>query len=103
VQEFELALEDNVFELHEDLKNNTYCHGPYESFYVCDPKRRHIHKPGVRDRLVHHAVFRVIETSFDKKLIFDVWSCRKGKGTHRAVERFQKLAWKLSQNNTITA
>ena len=102
MQEFEFNLEDQVFALHKELEKRTYQHGPYESFYVCDPKRRHIHKPSVRDRLVHHAVFRVIEPIFEKQFVFDVWSCRKGKGTHRAIERFQKLAWKLSRNNTKT-
>jgi len=102
VQEFEFNLEDNVFVLYKDLRSKTYQHGPYESFYVCDPKRRHIHKPSVRDRLLHHAIFRIIEPIFEKQFIFDVWSCRKGKGTHHAVERFQKLAWKLSRNNTKT-
>jgi len=100
VQQFELHLEDNIFALHHDLKNGNYCHGTYESFYVCDPKRRHIHKPGVRDRLVHHAIFRILEPMYDKSFIYDVWSCRKEKGTHGAVKRFQKIAWKLSRNNT---
>lgn len=102
VQAFELRLEDEVFVLHEELKNGTYAHGSYVSFYVCDPKRRHIHKPAVRDRLVHHAVFRVIEPLFERGFIFDAWSCRKGKGTHKAIERFQDFAWKLSRNNTRT-
>lgn len=102
VQEFGWTLEDEIFRLHEDLKSGTYVHGPYESFYVCDPKRRHIHKPAVRDRLVHHAVVRVIDPLFDPTFIFDVWSCRKGKGTHEAVRRFQKFAWKLSRNDTRT-
>lgn len=102
IQLFELSLEDEIFALHEDLCSGSYEHGTYTSFYVCDPKRRHIHKPSVRDRLLHHAIFRVIEPVFDKSFIFDVWSCRTGKGTHAAIERFQRLAWKLSRNNTRT-
>lgn len=102
IQLFEQRLEDEVFALHQDLVDDCYKHGPYTSFYVCDPKRRHIHKPTVRDRLLHHAIFRVIEPVFDKSFVFDVWSCRRGKGTHAAIERFQRLAWKLSRNNTQT-
>jgi len=102
VQEFELRLEDNVFDLYYALKNGSYQHGGYKSFYVNDPKRRHIHKAAVRDRLLHHAVVRVLTPIFERKFIFDSWSCRKGKGTHRAVNRFQKLAWRLSRNNTRT-
>lgn len=102
VQAFAWKLEDEIFRLHADLKDGTYQHGSYESFFVCDPKRRHIHKPSVRDRLVHHAVVRVIEPLFDRSFIFDVWSCRKNKGTHGAVDRFQRKAWKLSRNDTRT-
>jgi hypothetical protein len=42
----------------------------------------------------------IIESHFDKAFIFDSYSSRKGKGTHRAVKRLQKFAWGLSRNNT---
>jgi hypothetical protein len=41
-------LVDHIVELHESLVNHTYHHGVYESFFVNDPKRRHIHKASVR-------------------------------------------------------
>ena len=100
VAEFEVNLEDHVFKLHEDLKNGAYNHGGYFSFYVHDPKRRHIHKVSVRDRLLHHAVHRVIEPIWNKLFIFDSWSSRKNKGTHAAVKRLHKLGLKLSRNDT---
>ncbi len=102
VQAFGWNLEEHVFALYDDLRDGNYRHGPYESFYVHDPKRRHIHKPSVRDRLLHHALFRVIEPLFDRRFIFDSWSCRKGKGAHRAVDHFQAFGWQLSRNNTRT-
>lgn len=100
VAEFEVNLEDHVFKLHEDLKNGAYNHGGYFSFFVHDPKRRHIHKASVRDRLLHHAVHRVIEPIWNKLFIFDSWSSRKNKGTHAAVKRLHKLGLKLSRNDT---
>ena len=100
VAEFEVNLEDHVFSLHEDLKNGTYKHGGYVSFVVHDPKRRHIHKASVRDRLLHHAVHRVIEPTWNKVFIFDSWSSRKTKGTHAAVRRLQDFGLKLSHNYT---
>lgn len=100
VAEFEVNLEDHVFKLHEDLKHGTYKHGGYFSFFVHDPKRRHIHKASVRDRLLHHAVHRIIEPVWNKLFVFDSWSSRKNKGTHAAVKRLHKLGLKLSRNNT---
>ena len=102
VAEFELGLEDNVFRLHDDLVNGTYKHGGYFSFYIHDPKKRHIHKASVRDRLLHHAIIRVIEPMWDKKFIFDSWSSRKYKGTHFAVKRLHKIGLKLSKNHSRT-
>ncbi len=99
VQEFEFHLEDNLFGLHEALAGGTYEHAPYESFYIQDPKLRHIHKASVRDRVLHQVVSRVLYPIFDKSFIFDSYSCRVNKGTHRAVSRLEKFARKLSKNN----
>ena len=38
VQNFYYQMEENVFGLHYDLKNKTYKHSPYSSFYISDPK-----------------------------------------------------------------
>ncbi len=102
VAEFEIGLEDYVFKLHDDLKNQAYKHGAYVSFFIHDPKRRHIHKASVRDRLLHHAVHRIIEPIWNKTFIFDSWSSRKNKGTHAAVKRLQKFGLELSRNHTLT-
>ncbi len=99
VREFAFALEDNIFSLHDELKNKTYRHSHYTSFYVSDPKLRHIHKACVRDRVLHHAIFRVLYPVFDKSFIFDSYSCRLKKGTHRAVDRLERFCLMVSQNN----
>lgn len=41
-------------------------------------------------------------TYLDMKFIYDSYSCRIGKGTHRAVNRFREFARIVSQNNTRT-
>lgn len=99
VQKFEFNLEDNLFQLHRDLKTKTYQHSHYTTFCICDPKLRRIHKACVRDRVLHHAVFRILYPIFDKGFIFDSYSCRLDKGTHRAVNRLEKFCRKLSRNN----
>jgi RNA-directed DNA polymerase len=98
IQEFEFKLEDNLFELQEALAGKTYEHWPYQSFYVQDPKLRHIHKACVRDRVLHQALFRILYPIFDRNFIFDSYSCREGKGTHRGVARLETFARKLSAN-----
>ncbi len=95
-----MNLMDNIYSLHKDLKNKTYKHSNYEAFKINDPKPRDIHKASVKDRLLHHAIYRIIYPYFDKKFIYDSYSCRVGKGTHKAIYRFESFIRKVSKNNT---
>ncbi|PWB38641.1 MAG: hypothetical protein C3F02_02930 [Parcubacteria group bacterium] len=97
-QEFEFNLEDNIFQLHQELVDKTYNHAPYQAFYVCDPKLRHIHKAGVRDRVVHQALYRILYHIFNKQFIYDSYSCRIGKGTHKGVKRLGNFVLRASLN-----
>jgi len=92
----------NILALHRDLKNKTYAHGTYYAFNISDPKPRNIHKASVRDRLLHHAIYRKLYPFFDKTFIADSYSCRVGKGTHKAMNRFRTFAYKVSKNHTRT-
>ena len=102
VQKFWYRLSDNILALHADLKNKTYTHGAYHAFNISDPKPRNIHKATVRDRLLHHAIYRQLYPFFDQTFIHDSYSCRKLRGTHRAMNRFKEFAYKASKNNTKT-
>jgi retron-type reverse transcriptase len=100
VLQFEYNLEENIFELSRELKAKIYSHSNYTSFYVSDPKLRKIHKACVRDRVLHHAIFRILYPIFDNSFIFDSYSCRNKKGTHKAVEQLNNFFGKAGRNNT---
>lgn len=102
VLEFSVNLMDNIILLHDDLANGSYEHSGYESFCITDPKPRHIHKASVRDRLLHHAIYRILYPFFEKTFIADSFSSRLDKGTHKAIKRFKNFANKVSKNNTRT-
>jgi retron-type reverse transcriptase len=102
VQVFERNLMENLLELNRDLETKNYKHSGYSSFKISDPKSRDIHKAIVRDRLVHHAIYRILYPYFDKKFIYDSYSCRVEKGTHKAIYRFESFIRKVSKNNTKT-
>ncbi len=102
VQEFSLRLMDHILELNAELRHHTYRHGGYQAFSIHDPKPRSIHKAPVRDRLLHHAIYRVLYPFFDRAFIADSYSCRIGKGTHRALDRFREFGHQVSRNNTRT-
>lgn len=102
VQIFELRLMNNILSLHSDLRNRTYRHGPYQHFKISDPKPRDIHKASVRDRLLHHALHRVLYPFFNQTFISDSFSCRNDKGTHKALGRFCDFACSVSMSHTKT-
>ncbi|MFA4890610.1 MAG: reverse transcriptase/maturase family protein [Candidatus Paceibacterota bacterium] len=101
-QEFQFNLMNNILSLHDDLVNKFYEHGGYEAFKINDPKPRDIHKASVRDRLLHHAIYRKLYPYFDKTFIADSFSCRLRKGTHKAINRFREFSYITSKNNTKT-
>lgn len=102
VQAFEYDLIRNISTLHSDLASGAYRHAGYHHFKINDPKPRDIHKASVRDRLVHHALHRKLYPFFDRTFTSDSYSCRLGKGTHRAMNRFQSFARQVSKNDTRT-
>ncbi len=100
VLEFEKNLEQHIFQLHRELRDKTYRHSHYVGFRICDPKLRHIHKATVRDRVLHHAVFNILNRVFEPTFIPTSFSCRIGKGTHKGVRSVAKMLRKESSNNT---
>lgn len=56
----------------------------------------------MRDHLLHHAICRILYPYFDKRFIYDSYSSRLGKGTHRAIDRLSYFGRKVSKNNTKT-
>jgi len=100
VRIFELHLMENILSLHRDLKEGSYKQQPYQAFTISDPKPRNIHKPSVRDRLLHKAIYRKLYPFFDGVFIHDSYSCRNNKGTHKGFGRVVEIARKVSRNYT---
>jgi len=99
---FQDHLMNNIFSLYRELKTKKYQHGGYQAFKISDPKPRDIHKATVSDRLLHHLLYQETYQYFDQQFIYDSYSCRLGKGTHRAVRRLSEFADKVSQNKRRT-
>lgn len=103
VIKFELNLADNLWSLHDELKNKTYHSGGYHKFMIYDPKEREIQALSFRDRVVQHSLCdNALTPYFEKRLVFDCAACRKNKGTHFAMERlsgFMREFYKTHKTN----
>lgn len=89
VAAFEYHLEPALARLQEELRAKTYCPGGYRHFYIYERKRRKISAAPFRDRVVHHALCKIIQPIFEARFIYDSYACRVKKGTHRAIDRAQ--------------
>jgi hypothetical protein len=92
VAAFHFNLEGELLTLRDELISKTYQPGPYRAFTIRDPKKRLISAAPYRDRVVHHALCRVIEPVFERGFIFSSYANRVGKGTHAALDRATHFA-----------
>jgi len=103
VIEFEKNLEWNLLDLEDELKREIYKPKPLINFILRDPKTRKISKSDFRDRIVHHAIFNILEPIFDRTFIYDSCANRKGKGVLFAIKRFDIFKRKVTKNFTSPA
>ncbi len=101
VAAFEHRLEENLLQLQQELFNKSYQPGAYVNFYIHDPKRRLISAAPFRDRVIHHALCNLIEPIFERSFINDSYANRRGKGTHRALDRCQQFTRRYRYGNTV--
>lgn len=98
LEKFQFYLESNLFRLCQEIQAGTYTHGGYRKFVVADNKRREISVSSIRDRVVHRLIYEYLVDVYDKTFIYDVWSCRKGKGLTKAITRAQQFMSRYRQS-----
>ena len=91
VAAFLANLETEVLRLERELRTGNYRSGGYRKIEIFDPKHRVVSAAPFRDRVVHHAWCAVCEPLFERGFVFDSYANRVGKGTHRAVSRYERF------------
>lgn len=82
-------LEGNLLQIQKEILDGSYRVGDYRQFYVHEPTLRLVMALAYRDRIVQWAIYQKLFPFYDKTFIEDSYACRKGKGSHRAVNRLQ--------------
>lgn len=95
---FELNYEKNLLLLYDEIINRTYEPKQNIAFIIDKPVKREIFAADFRDRVIHHLIFGYINPIIEKKLIYDTYSCRKGKGTLFGINRVKKFMLGVSNN-----
>jgi RNA-directed DNA polymerase len=87
---FMADLETQALRLERELSRRTWRPGGYVTIRVHDPKPRLVSAAPFRDRVVHHALCHVIGPIFEAGFVHDSYANRRGKGTHRALARYER-------------
>lgn len=84
---FEANLYENLVNLRDDLWNYEYKPSRSTAHIINNPVKREIFAAPYRDRVVQHFIVSNIEPWWEPRLIYDSYSCRKGKGTLFGIRR----------------
>ncbi|MGE0225639.1 MAG: reverse transcriptase domain-containing protein [Acetobacteraceae bacterium] len=96
---FTARLETNLLRLERELKDGTWQPGRFVTIEVRDPKHRIVSAAPFRDRVVHHALCAVVAPIFERGFIDHSYANREGKGTHRAVRRYER--WRDGHSHVL--
>ena len=98
VKRFKKNLRENLRNLRKQLLNKTYTPCKLKTFILREPKTRKISISAFKDRVVHHALCNIIAPILESSFIYDSHANQIGKGTLKALERFDKFKRKVSKN-----
>ncbi len=100
---FDLHLETEILKLHQELIDGTYKILPYTCFLIYDPVPREIFAPHIRDRIVHHFLYKQLCPITEKMFLKNSYACRKDKWTHYGIDQIKKMMRAVSDNYTQEA
>lgn len=100
---FELHAMENLVILRDDIMGHRYKPGRGIAFIIYDPVMREIFAAPFRDRIVHHFLYNQNAGWWDRRFIYDSYSCRVGKGTLFGIKRMQHYVRMVSRNGTQKA
>ena len=94
VKNFARHVNENLTKIQQNLKSKPPVLSKYTQFKIFDPKERVISVVPFLDRVMHHAIMNILEPVFERQFIYHTYACRKGKGSHKAVQYVFKKAKK---------
>lgn len=96
---FEMYYLSNIFNIKNNLYNNTYIHQSYNIFLVQEPKYRIIMSEKLYDKIINHLISKfVLKPCIDKVLISSNVATREDKGSKAAIDYMKYYVNKLKFN-----
>jgi hypothetical protein len=86
---FEFHLERNLWNLYENLKNETFTPSSHLFFIITKPKPREVWAAEFRDRIVHHIIYNRTY-KIEEDYIPTTYACLRNRGTLQCAKDVQK-------------
>ena len=102
-QDFEVNAPVLLADLAEDIARRSYKPSRGIAFITFNPVIREIFAAPFRDRIVHHMLYDLVADWWDRRFIYDNYSCRVGKGTLFGIRRLQHHIMSVSENGNREA
>ena len=100
---FEVNWLENLIRLRDDILHRRYKPFRGIAFITLKPVMREIFAAPFRDRIVHHFLYNMSAEWWDRRFIYDSYSCRKGKGVLLGIKRLEHHIRSVSRNYTRKA
>ncbi len=101
--QYEVNWQENIIKLADTILERHYKPSPSISFVIYDPMIREIFAAPFVDRIVHHFLYNMSGDWWDRRFIYDSYSCRVNKGTLFGIERIQRMMRAATDNFTKEA
>lgn len=95
---FEQHWVENIVSLRNSILEYRYKPSASVTFVIFDPMVREIFAAPFRDRVVHHFLYNMQAGWWDRRFIYDSYSCRNNKGTLFGAQRAQRFMQKVTDN-----
>lgn len=93
-------IERNIIDIKNELENNKYKMGKFNTFVIYEPKIRIIKALPFKDRVVQQwYIHEFIKPYILTRFIYDSYAYIDGRGTHKAVNRLQCFMNKIYREN----
>jgi hypothetical protein len=100
-QKFLFRSGERLVGIRRSLIEGTFRWKGYREFTIKDPKARVILAAPFSDRIVHHAIHRVIEPILEPNMSAASFACRRGKGTSGAVVALLQKLTEMEQHRFV--
>jgi RNA-directed DNA polymerase len=88
IMKFEENIISNLVYIQRSLITKTFTTSEYKVKRIYEPKERDIYiLPFYPDRIIQHALLRIVIPIWDGLMINDSYACREGKGMHQASRK----------------